>query len=100
MPNDVLLDTDFDLRIVDGDLVVGEASRQHQQLLLLIEKGELREFPTRGIGLMGWTLDDNPGDLNGEIKRQYEADGMTVRQVKSTVQAGSLRQLDVDAEYV
>jgi len=99
MPNDVLLDGDFDLLFVDGDLVIGESTRQHQQLLLLSEKGEIREFPTAGVGLLSWTLDNRPGDLNGEIKRQFEQDGMTVQQVKVRVSAGELRTLEIEATY-
>lgn len=94
MPKDILLDTDFDLKIVDGDLVIGESTEQSQQLLLLIEKGELREYPTRCVGVQQWLNDDSPGDLNAEIKREYEADGMKVFTVK-----GSGLNVKVNAEY-
>jgi len=83
MPTDILLDTDFDLLIRDGDLVMGESTQQHQELLLLTAKGEIREFPTRGVHLRSWVLDDvGGGDLNGAIKREFEADGMTVESVR------------------
>jgi len=94
MPNDILLDGDFDLQIADGDFVVGDATLQHQQLLILIEKGELREFPTRGVGIKSWLLDDRAGDLNGAIKREFEADGMTVNSVRQVN-----GEIKVDANY-
>lgn len=82
---DILLDDNFDLRIENGDFLTGDGTLQHQQLLLLIQKGELREFPTRGVGIRDWMLDDvQQGDLNTAIKREFEADGMTVEQVRTS----------------
>lgn len=93
---DILLDTDFDLKIAGGDFVVGESTRQHQQLLLLIEKGELREFPVRGVGAQSWLLDDiQAGDFAAAVKREFEADGMKVLLVKSSA-AGNLQ---IEASY-
>lgn len=100
MPNDILLDEDdLDLKFEDGDLVIGESTRQHQRLILLSAKGEIREFPTRGVGIFDWTLDDSPGDLNSEIKRQFELDGMTVQQVKARVTSSGLNSLQIEAVY-
>lgn len=85
MPTDILLDEFFDLSLKDGDLVIGESTRQHQSLLLLCEKGEIREFPTRGVGLQSWINDDIQfGDLRAAIKREFERDGMTVLGVRTT----------------
>lgn len=79
---DILLGIDFDLLIEGGDFVVGESTRQHQQLLLVVEKGELREFPLRGVGANTWLNEDSGAlNINAEIKREFEADGMKVLQV-------------------
>lgn len=83
MPTDLLLDAVFSILIEDGDFVPGESTRQHQVLLLYTEKGENREFPTRGVGLRSWLLDERPGDLNAQIKREFEADGMRVLSVQA-----------------
>lgn len=99
MPYDILLDSDFDLLFVDGDMVIGESTEQHQRLLLVCEKGEIREFPACGVGINSYMLDDNPGSLNGEIKRQFERDGMKVDAVKSKVVAGNLTGLELQASY-
>ena len=96
---DILLNSEMDLLFEDGDLVHGESTRQHQQLLLLSQKGEWREFPTRGIGVQDWILDNSPGDLNGQIKRQFEADGMTVQQVKARVNSSGISNLEIEAVY-
>ena len=51
---------------------------------MLFEKGELREFPTRGVGLQSWLNDDvSFGNLNSAIKREFEKDGMKVLGVKN-----------------
>ena len=94
MPNDILLTDEFDLFFEDGDFVIGESTEQHQALLLLIDKGELREFPQRGVGLRTWINDDNDGDLNAAIKREFEADGMKVLAVQ-----GRATKLRVEAIY-
>jgi len=78
MPTDILLDDNFDLVISDGDLVVGESTRQHQKLLLMTEKGELRDTPTRGVGIAHWIADDAPANITIETKRQFQLDGMKV----------------------
>ena len=85
MPLDILLTSDFELATANGDLVTGESTRQHQQLLILIEKGGLREFPTRCVGAQSWLNDDVPfGDFNGAVKREFEADGMKVLRANGT----------------
>lgn len=97
-PIDILLDENFDLLIENGDFVLGDATRQNQALLLYCEKGENREFPTRGVGLRSWILDERPGDLNAAIKREFEADGMKVNGVKAKITLDGV-DLQVDAEY-
>ena len=94
MPVDILLNDSFDALITGGDFVSGESTRQHQKLLLLVERGEVREFPTRGVGLQSWLNDDTSGNLNAAIKREYEIDGMKVIGVK-----GSATNLQVEAVY-
>lgn len=98
MPVDLLLTEVFDILIEDGDFVPGESTRQHQTLLLYAEKGELREFPTRGVGIRSWLLDERPGDLNARIKREYETDGMRVLLVKASANLDGAN-LTVEAVY-
>ena len=86
MPQDLLLDTDFDLMIKNGDFVFGESTRQHQDLLLLTQYAEWRESPTIGIGAQTWLQDERDGaNLAAAIKSGFEADGMTVLTVNSAI---------------
>ena len=86
-----------DLLLQNGDWVMGESTRQHQDHLLLAQKGELREFPTAGVGVHDWLLDETRNDLAREIKRQFEADGMDVLEIKIK---RSLSAINVSTEAV
>jgi hypothetical protein len=94
--NDLLLDADFDLAVEGGDLVVGESSLQHQQLLLFLFPGELRQFPAVGVGVRDYLLDGQlAGAVNSAVKRSYEADGMKVRRIARAANGA----LKIDAIY-
>jgi hypothetical protein len=47
---DILLDDNNDLRIENGDFVVGDSTKQHQKLLLMLSKGDTRQFALDGVG--------------------------------------------------
>lgn len=82
MPYDLLLNDDFTIKIDNGDFVVGEATRQHQTLLLKAQKGELRDRPELGIGIEDWLNDDFTGNIAATIQQQFAADGMVQVQKK------------------
>lgn len=92
---DFLLDDNFDLLIVDGDLVVGESSAQHQRILLLADKGEFKDVPMRGVGARRYLEDHTPDNLAREIRTEFAADGMTVNKI----QIASDLTIQVDANY-
>jgi hypothetical protein len=75
------LHDDDDLRIANGDFVKGESTLQHQSLLTRFNKGELRQFPKTGVGIDNFLLDDEAGDVFPEIQKQFEADGMVIRDI-------------------
>lgn len=92
---DFLLDDNFDLLIVGGDLVVGESTAQHQRILLLADKGEFKDAPMRGIGARRYLEDHTPDNLAREIRTEFAADGMTVNKI----QIASDLTIEVDANY-
>lgn len=101
MPIDYLNDANDDLLIQNGDFVIGESSQQHQSLLLRLKKGELRQYPKTGVGIDGFLLDDNPGDVYQEIQKQFEADGMVVRSIDVSFSENENKlEPKVDAYYL
>ena len=93
---DILLDTNNDLLIVDNDFVIGESSRQHQELLLLLAKGELKESPEATVGIADFINESEVDGMVFEIRKRYEADGMTVNSISYNETTGDL---NYDANY-
>lgn len=96
---DFLLDnSDGDILMNNGDLVIGDATLQLQQAILLIEPGELKHQPLIGVGIGSWMLDDQSGEteLKSAIQRQFEADGMVIKKMDLK----DLSKTVIVAEYV
>ena len=90
--NDILLDDDFDVIIKDGDFLIGEASQQHQQLLLISEKGMWKQYPVVGVAMQSFLLDDDYiDDFKKEVKKQFEMDGMEI---------DAITQSEITAHYI
>ncbi|MFK5855371.1 MAG: oxidase [Bacteroidota bacterium] len=96
-PIDILLDDNFDLMAKDGDFVLGDASLQNQQLILLSHKGEFKETPLLGIGLSNYLLDDSTiHEMHQEIQKQFSIDGMNVIEISGN----TWESTNINAEYV
>jgi len=48
---DMLIDDDFDLIIVNGDLSVGHSDNQHIQFIALSNPGEWKQTPVIGVAI-------------------------------------------------
>ncbi|MBL0144940.1 MAG: oxidase [Chitinophagaceae bacterium] len=62
-------------------MVIGRSDEQHQELLLMTNKGEWKEKPTMAVGLAGYLKDDDVNAALAEIKQEFERDGMEVKYV-------------------
>jgi hypothetical protein len=82
MPQDILLTSDFDLMVKDGDFVIGDSTEQNKALLLIQEKGESRQFPDSTVGIQDWLDDDEVADLGAEIQKIFELDEMKIRKIE------------------
>lgn len=91
---DLLLDENFDLVFENGDLVIGESSEQHQNLLLLTKKGDWKENPTIGVGINGVLKDDPESDITSIIRTEFQKDGMKVNGIFLTE-----NEIRIDANY-
>jgi hypothetical protein len=94
MMTDLLLTEQYDLHIANGDLLTGESTLQHQQLLLLTHKGEWKQYPTAGAGIADYLLDENPADMLSAVRTEFISDGMQVQSLQW--QNGKLM---IDAQY-
>ncbi|WP_160711296.1 oxidase [Chitinophaga solisilvae] len=92
---DVLLNEMNDLSFADGDFLIGESTRQHQQLLLVTNMGDWREYPVVGVGLFNYLKDEDPAAVMTDIKVQFETDGMKINFIRMDA-AGTL---NIDAAY-
>lgn len=79
--DDILLDDTNDLQLANGDFVIGNGTLQHQNHIILAEKGEYKEFPEIGVGVRTELNNENPRELLTKIRRNFEYDGMTVNKL-------------------
>lgn len=92
---DFKLNSQGDLAIANGDLVLTEATLQHQADIMWAEKGWWHHTPSLGVGLQSY-LNDNaeaPG-LVASIRQELERDGLTVESV-----AIGFDGITINAEY-
>jgi len=92
---DFLLDDKNDLTIENGDFVIGDATLQHQNHILLAQKGEFKNAPEIGVGVLTELNNENPRALLSQIRRNFEYDGMKVKSLKVSENGNLL----VDAKY-
>lgn len=83
----ILLDENGDLLIkpvrdanglIISGVVVGDVTVQNQRTILLVEKGEIKESPTLGVGLTSFLDDDDTSELLREVRINLNADGQKV----------------------
>jgi hypothetical protein len=83
--NDFIVDTaTLDLVIENGDLKTGPADRQHQALLLTLDKGSFKENPAVGVGAAKYIEAEDPASFLREVRTQFTSDGMDVQEVGFT----------------
>jgi hypothetical protein len=81
--NDILLDSDGDLQIQNGDFVIGKSDAQNALLILRAEKGTFKQFSLLGVGLVKYLNAPLDSTLRREIQLQMEADGYTKISINS-----------------
>ena len=92
---DILLNDTGDITVVNGDLKIGDATLQHQNLILKAQKGEFKEWPELGVGILTELLNENPRELLQQIRKNFEYDGMKVTTLKFANNGNVL----IDAAY-
>lgn len=78
----IQLDDDSqDLKIENGHIALGETLPQNEYLLLVLNKGELKEDPLVGVGISDMINDNDILGWKRKIRDGLKADGMKVEQV-------------------
>jgi hypothetical protein len=78
---DLLLKEDEDVAIEHGDFVIAESTARHQQQLLMNNKGDYKENPTVGVGLLRYIDDEDYRGLVRAVQQEYSRDGMETPEV-------------------
>lgn len=78
----ILLDDNLELLIVNKSLLIGDTTYQNQKILILSDKGELKDTPMRGVGAKRYLEDHTPDALAREIRQEFVIDGMQVDGIK------------------
>ncbi|SIT25656.1 hypothetical protein SAMN05421786_11549 [Chryseobacterium ureilyticum] len=95
MPFDLILDENFDIKIEDGDFVIGESTFQNQNLLILADKGQFKMDPTVGVGTRRFLESSKKDDLAREIRQEFIKDGMFIKSLSISPEM----EIKVDAVY-
>lgn len=91
---DLQLNQEGDINI-GADLAIDNSDRQHQEHLILIEKGSIKQEPSAGVGAATFLEAEDGAGLLREISIQFSADGMNVKKVGFN----KVGQLKIDAPY-
>ncbi len=88
--SDFLLDDDNNFSTADGDFVTGNSEDQDVEMLLQIQKGELKESPTIGVGLSRFLKKQNTSlaQIKREIKVGLMADNYKVTDLSVDAKGG------------
>ncbi len=83
---DFLLDSDQDLQIVDGDILIGASDQQHVEYIMKADRGHFRQYPLIGVGIeRNINGPVNVQEIKQRIERQLESDNYNVRKVEVTL---------------
>jgi|SRR5690606_26502830 len=100
--NDFLVDIDedaniWDVKVENGDFVVGDATEQNQGILLVCNKNDVKAHPTICVGARSYMDDEGPENLIRSIRKEYVKDGMTVNRLSMNTATG---RIEIDAPYL
>ncbi len=70
-----------DVLVMGCDLAIGDTIGQNMSMMLNMEKGELKEFPTLGAGIGAMVADEDRAYWQREIRETLKSDGMNVQSV-------------------
>lgn len=76
---DILLNEDYTFKVINGDFAVGDSDQQNVDLLLQLDKGQIRELPLNGIGIQKYiNTTANFPNLKNKIQKELQSDGYSL----------------------
>lgn len=91
---DISVQKDSTGKILSG-LTLGKITPQNQYMILMLYPGELKEYPTVGVGITEAVNDTDPLPWRHSIREQLEADGQYVKDLEFN----GMTNLIIDADY-
>ena len=86
MAKDIQLTADNDLKILNGDFVIGESEMQEVGIILQMNQGELKSDPLIGANLTNYIRGvHNQLKLQRHIETQLEMDGKDYDSIKDNL---------------
>jgi hypothetical protein len=86
---DLLLDNNYDLMVVNGDLVIGLSEQQHIALIVVTAPGHWKDSPFLGFNAGGYLGSNaNQAEMIGNLSEQLQSDNSVLDQL--TIQNGSI----------
>ena len=75
---------------------IGDASKTHQEDILIMHKGWNKFYPHNGVGILDYISDDSSAEsLKSSITHEFERDGMQVKEMM----LDSTGKVIIDASY-
>ena len=82
--NGIISDTNGDLMVRNGTLVIGDVTYQNQATILKAHKGEIKEHPHIGVGIDDIANDHEFDRWKRLITEELEKDGQVISKLKIT----------------
>lgn len=93
---DFLLNDPGDIDFSGGDLKIGVSDLQHQEHIIVAQKGEIKQKPDAGVGIENYINSNEIDGMVRELRSEFEKDGMNVNEISFDEETG---QLNYDAKY-
>ena len=82
MVKDIDLETDLDLKIIDGDFAISDSDQNHVINILKAYTGGYKQFPLVGVGIDYYLASAGTQQvINRNITVQMESDGYKVNKI-------------------
>jgi hypothetical protein len=96
VPFDLKVDVkkDLDGKIISG-LVIGSTLQQNKALILLVNPGELKEYPTLGVGFISLLLSEDFLFIRHTIRQNFSKDDLNITELDLY----SVKNIKIEANY-